>query len=85
MDYRRALNEFSDAGLTFDIIFLDPPYQTDFVAKSIIDIMDFHLLSSSGIIVAESDKLEKIIYPSTLEIVKSKKYGDKWVAILRRV
>lgn len=85
MDYRRSLNEFSDAGLTFDIIFLDPPYQTDFVAKSIIDIMDFHLLSSSGIIVAESDKLEKIIYPSTLEIVKSKKYGDKWVAILRRV
>lgn len=85
MDYRSALNEFSDAGLTFDIIFLDPPYQTDFVAKSIIDIMDFHLLSSSGIIVAESDKLEKIIYPSTLEIVKSKKYGDKWVAILRRV
>lgn len=85
MDYRNALKEFSLEGLAFDIIFLDPPYQSGFVEQSITDIMNFHLLSPNGFIVAESDKLEKIIYPSTLEIVKSKKYGDKWVAILRRV
>ena len=85
MNYQNALKEFSLKEVTFDIIFLDPPYQTDFIEKSISDIMDFHLLSSNGIIVAESDQLEKITYPSTLEIVKSKKYGDKWVAILRRV
>ncbi len=85
MDYQNALQEFSNQGIVFDIVFLDPPYQTDLVAKSIQSIMNLSLLSSEGIIVAESDKLEKIIFPSCLEIVKSKKYGDKWVAILRQL
>lgn len=85
MDYKKALQEFSNKDITFDIIFLDPPYQTDLVEKSIQSIINLSLLSSEGIIMVESDRLEKIIFPSCLEIVKSKKYGDKWVAILRQL
>ncbi len=85
MNYEKALFEFSQKGIQFDIIFLDPPYQTDLVKKSIQKIMNLGLLSSDGIIVAESDQMEKIIFPSSLFVVKSKKYGDKWVAILRQV
>ena len=85
LDYLKALNEFSKGNFSFDIIFLDPPYETDLIEKSISTIMSLGVLSKDGIIVAESDQLEKIIYPSNLEIVKSKKYGDKWVAILRQI
>lgn len=85
MDYQKALQEFSNQGIRFDIIFLDPPYQTDLVEKSIWSIMNLSLLSSDGVIVAESDRLEKIVFPACLKIVKSKKYGDKWVAILRQL
>lgn len=69
----------------FDIIFIDPPYQTKLVELSVDRIVELGVLNKKGIIVVESDKLEKIIYPSCLEIVKSKKYGDKWVAILHYV
>ena len=85
LDYLKALNEFSKGNISFDIIFLDPPYETDLIEKSISTIMSLGVLSKDGIIVAESDQLEKIIYPSNLEIVKNKKYGDKWVAILRQI
>lgn len=85
MDCFKALKEFSINNISFDIIFIDPPYQTNLVEMSIIDIVKLDLLNKNGIIVAESDKLEKILFPTCLEIVKSKKYGDKWVAILQRV
>ncbi len=85
MDYLKALKKFSDNNILFDIIFIDPPYQTKLVELSVDRIVELGVLNKKGIIVVESDKLEKIIYPSCLEIVKSKKYGDKWVAILHYV
>ena len=84
-DYKKALAYYSSCSFVFDIIFLDPPYQSDWVAQSIDIIVREGLLSKRGILVCESDKLEKIIYPDCLEVVKSKKYGDKWVAILRQI
>lgn len=85
LDYAKALREFFDRGLLFDIIFIDPPYQTDLVNKSIFSIVSYGLLKEDGILVVESNELDKISYPSCFEIVKSKKYGDKWVVILRYV
>jgi len=35
MDYEKALKKVSDMGLKFDIIFLDPPFDTDFAEKAI--------------------------------------------------
>ena len=85
MDYIKALNYFASLNLVFDVIFLDPPYATDFITKSIFSIVDNHLLAQDGIIVCESDSLERIDIPLCLKIVKSKKYGDKVVAILQYV
>ena len=85
MDYLQALKQFASNKNCFDIIFIDPPYQTELVKKSIESIIQLDVLSKEGIIVAESDKLEKIVFPACLEIVKSKKDGDKWVAILQYV
>lgn len=85
MDYIKALNYFASLNLVFDVIFLDPPYATDFISKSIFSIVDNHLLAQDGVIVCESDSLERIDIPPCLKIVKSKKYGDKVVAILQYV
>lgn len=84
-DYKKALDNYKNQSLQFDIIFLDPPYQTDLVQKSIEIIEKNELLTKNGIIVAESNSLDKIIFSKKLQMIKSKKYGDKWVAILRRV
>ena len=84
-DYKSALKKYQEQSIKFDIIFLDPPYQTDLVKKSMEVIEKYELLSKNGIIVAESNTLDKIICSYKLEIVKSKKYGDKVVAILKKI
>ena len=84
-DYKSALKKYREQSIKFDIIFLDPPYQPDLVKKIDEIIEKYELLSQNGIIVAESDILDKIIFSDKLEIVKSKKYGDKVVAILKHL
>lgn len=69
----------------FDIIFLDPPYKTNYIEESIEKIKEYHLLEEEGIIICESSSLDKIIYPSDYTAIKNKKYGDKYIVILKKV
>ena len=85
MDYKKALSSFSSSNITFDLIFLDPPYKTNYIEESLKLISSFDLLSSDGIIVCESDSLDKIIYPECYKAVKDKKYGDKYIVLLKKV
>lgn len=81
-DYLKALDSFN---VKFDIIFLDPPYNSNYIEKSIDKIIDNDLLSEFGLIVCESDSIDRIVYPDCLEVVKDKKYGDKYVVFLRKM
>lgn len=85
MDYIDAIIDLSKRQIKFDVIFLDPPYNTNYIEKSIDYIKKYEILSDNGIIVCENDKLDRIIFPNTYEILKEKKYGDKWVVILKKV
>ena len=70
-----ALNLFKANNIKFDIIFLDPPYK-DGLYEEIIDyILDNDLISSYGIIIAESDHQLVVDHQ---RIIKSKqyKYGE---------
>lgn len=82
-DYLKALDILKDK--KFDIIFLDPPYKTNFIEKSIEKITTNNILNESGIIVCESSMLDKIIYSNAYTAIKEKKYGDKYVVILKKV
>lgn len=83
LDYKKALNYLKDKKI--DLIFLDPPYKTDFIEQSIKLINEYNILSDEGLIICENDSLDKIIYPDNYEVVKDRKYGDKWVVILRKI
>ena len=84
-DYLKALNYLAEKNIKLDLIFLAPPYQTNYIEKSIELITHKKLLSSNGIIICESDSLDKVIYPEDYKIIKDKKYGDKWVVILKQL
>lgn len=81
LDYKKALNSISEK---IDIIFLDPPYKTDYIGKSIELVEKLNLLSDKGIIICESDYLNKIVYSSYYTKVKEKKYGDKYIVLLKK-
>ena len=85
MDFKKALSYFKDNNKQFDLIFLDPPYKTNFIEESIIKINEYNLLKEEGLIVCESDNLDKIIYPNAFKAIKDKKYGDKYVVLLKKV
>ncbi len=85
MDYKKALSYFKEENKKFDLIFLDPPYQTDYIEKSIEYIDQLNLLKENGLIICESDDINKIIYKEKYIVKTSKKYGDKWVVILKKI
>jgi len=83
MDYKKAIASFEKQ--SFDIIFLDPPYKTNYIEQSIIEITKNEILKEKGIIVCESDNLDKIIYPEEYQEIKNKKYGDKYIVLIQKL
>ena len=82
MDYLKALEKLYPK--KFDIIFLDPPYKSFYIEKALNKISDLNMLNTLGIVVLESDSLDKLNYGSYYEEVKTKKYGDKYIRILKK-
>ena len=83
MDYKKAIEYLKDE--KFDVIFLDPPYKTNYIEESIKLINKYNVLSDKGIIVCESDNLDRIIYDDNYKCIKDKKYGDKYIVILKKI
>lgn len=83
LDYIQALKILKE-NYKFDIIFLDPPYKGDLIEKSINLICEYDLLNENGIVVCETDDINKIKIPDVLKEVKNRKYGEKIVVILKK-
>lgn len=81
-DFKKILNTLN---IKFDLIFLDPPYKTNYIEDAISLITKNDLLRTNGLIICESDSLEKIVYSSEYKQIKEKKYGDKYVVILEKI
>ncbi len=69
--------------IKFDIIFLDPPYQNNFITPSINLIKEYNLLNDNGIIICEYEN--EIIDTIDYEVMKEKKYGSKNILILKKI
>ncbi|MBQ6477058.1 MAG: 16S rRNA (guanine(966)-N(2))-methyltransferase RsmD [Bacilli bacterium] len=82
-DYKQALKYLKDNDIKLDIIFLDPPYKTNYIEESIKLIDEYNLLSKDGLIICESNDLDKIIYPDVYTCKVDKKYSDKHIQILK--
>ena len=80
LDYAVALKEYHKAGLSFNIIFLDPPYNFRSLDKLLRKIKEYKLLSETGIIILETDKSDLKVL--TFETVNQKKYGKSYVYFL---
>lgn len=84
-DYIEALNDLKKE--KFDIVFLDPPYKTDYIYKSIDKIIEYDLLAEEGIIVAETDdksKIEEIKNIKNIEIYDTRRYGIVFIIFIRK-
>lgn len=82
LDYNKALELFNRTGTQFDIIFIDPPYDSNFGAKSLELIEKFELLKPDGIIVYEHDTANSFIYTGIYFDTEEKIYGRVCVTYL---
>lgn len=86
-DYKKALEELKNKKIKFDIVFLDPPYLTDYAEVAAKIIIENDLLNEDGLIVLETDNEKKVIDnldTNILEIKDIKKYGRVFLLFLNR-
>ena len=65
-----------------DVIFIDPPYESDLYEKSIDIIFKNNILNDNGIIIAEHP-IDKAVNFEPFNIVKTKTYGNKQIDFLK--
>ena len=76
LDFKKMIKTIENN--KFDIIYLDPPYKTDYIMESISLVKNNQILSEDGIIIAETDEPEKIkkqLEEINVEIIDQRKYG----------
>lgn len=67
----------------YDLIFLDPPYNQNYINASLTGIFAGELLSEEGVVVVEHSRFERIGEEWDSRVVKQKKYGDTIVTLLK--
>ncbi len=80
LDYKEALNKFKNNNIKFDIVFLDPPYDLHIINNSINLLLEYNLLNKEAYIICE---YRDEIINCSLELIKEKKYGDKYIKIYK--
>ncbi len=86
-DYILTLEQLKKENRKFDIIFLDPPYKSDYAIKSIEYILKYNLLEKDGIIILETDdknKVDEIKENKSLEVYDIRKYGIVLIIFIRK-
>lgn len=77
-DYKKALR-ILNTNEKFDIIFIDPPYKEDIAVDSIIDIIHESRLKENGIMIIETDEIERDLREinkiENIKIIDQSKYG----------
>ena len=84
LDYKKCLNFLKEEKIKLDIIFLDPPYKNECLNEIIEYVMGNDMLNEDGIIVCEVDNNYLKEDHEKLEIIKNRKYGDKFIIIYEK-
>lgn len=84
-DYRDSLLYFKNNNIKFNIVLVDAPYKMEVMEDVIELVTKYDLLLDNGILLLEYsfDKLKDKY--NNLELLKSKKYSDKYVNIYLKI
>ena len=80
------LDLFSGSGDLIDIVYIDPPYKTDYAYESLKILIDNKMLKKDSYIIIETDDEKRIIEQIKslkVNIVDQRKYGRAYLIFLR--
>lgn len=67
----------------FNLIFIDPPYKSNYAAEALSLLSQGNLVCDGGLIICESDKSNPLSEEG-FSIVKHAKYGKAYITVLRK-
>lgn len=73
-----------NAGGPFSLVFADPPYRSEMLAKALLSSLGGGWLSDTAIVVAEMAEDETLGAVAGLDVLDERVYGDTKVVLLRR-
>ena len=82
-DFENCLEKLKNE--QFDIIYLDPPYVTNYILKSLKKILELNIAKEQSLIIVETDDSERIeeeIKNLDVEIIDKRKYGRATIIFL---
>ena len=83
-DFETCLEKIKE--YQFDIVYLDPPYATDYIVKSLKKIIELGIIKKESIIIIETDDEQRIlkeIKNIEIKIVDKRKYGRATIIFLK--
>ena len=85
MDYIDCLEKVKDK--KFDLIYIDPPYQTDYIEKALQKIIEYDIITNNSKIILETDDEKRItqeISNININIIDQRKYGRATLIFLKK-
>jgi 16S rRNA (guanine966-N2)-methyltransferase len=79
---RGALRRLS--GREFDLVLLDPPYESGEVDAVLADLSERGLVALDGLVVVEHGRRDVVTAPPSLPVELERRYGDSLLTLLRR-
>ena len=82
-DFKTCLDKVKDE--LFNIIYIDPPYATDYIFKSLKKIKEIGIVKKESIIIIETDDEQRILKEIgniEIKIVDKRKYGRATIIFL---
>ncbi len=86
MDFQELIKKIK--GEKFDIIYLDPPYKTDFIKIAIYELIKNEVIHNETSIIVETDDEKRIIKQleenKHIILTDIRKYGRAWILFLKK-
>lgn len=76
-----SLKNILKVNIKADVIFIDPPYETDLYDRALKVIKENDVLNENGILILEHPE-DKAINNDGFELIKAKSYGNKTISYL---
>ena len=87
LDFVEAIRKIANQKI--DMIYLDPPYKTDFIKIAINELIQNNLLNEETLIMAETDEKEKLLKQieeiKEIKIIDKRKYGRANIFFLKKI
>lgn len=85
LDFKSCIEKIKKYKL--DLIYIDPPYETEFIVQSLNKIVEFDLIKTEGLIILETDDEKRIlkeIENIEVKVIDKRKYGRATIIFLNK-